>query len=215
MRAMRTPGRGGPREWGEAVLRAAGRLLAPLPRFVDTDALVRPHRYDVVMRERFVGFYESRRDLFREDRAAFDELARAEPYYRFFAGIASASAALRRLHPGETPDALFARKVEAFVAIIDSIAACGLAPGGSIQLKLHLRGADRGSLSIGDGCHRLAVLRHLRGPVLDSGYFFVTPCLATARRNNTAALEAAGLLTRQERLEASGATRENVDLPGG
>lgn len=160
------------------------------------------------MREKFVRFYRANREIYLEDRRSFAALARELPYYRFFTGIPSASAALRRRYPSEPEDSLFARKIDLFVALIESMDRSGFDRSGRIRLKYHVRGPARGSLSIGDGCHRLSVLRQTHGPVLEVRYFKVTPWLSSRVRDNTATLAAKGLLTDEEVADAGAPPRD-------
>ena len=192
---------------GKILSRTGGWLLPPLSGRIDTDTLVYPRRYDIVMRESFVEFYTAERKLYLEDRASFIAEARKLPYYRYFMGIPAASVSLRQQYPAEGIDQLFTRKAERFAILIESIGN-GYDISKKIELKYHLRGPATGTLSIGNGCHRLAVLRNRNGRILDARYFTRTLVLSTKLRDNTAVLKNKNLLTDAELLEIASMVKE-------
>lgn len=171
----------------------------------------RAKRCDIVMRERFVQYYRTNRAAYEQDRRGFAARVRELPYYRFFVGIPSASASLTRQYPSETRDPLFARKVEAFIEMINALDQRGYDKSRPIKLKYHVRGPARGTLSIGSGCHRLSILRATRGRLLDGDYFSTKPLLSSRIRDNTATLIAKGLLLNDEIEELEASLRRVAD----
>ena len=63
---------------------------------LDIDRLISPLRYDVLVREQYLGFLRVNRDVYDGDFEAYVELARSEPYYAWFRAVA-----IHRIRPGK------------------------------------------------------------------------------------------------------------------
>jgi hypothetical protein len=170
-----------PRRWSRrdgaetVITKRVDRLLAALPGrrprlrpgdvALDINRLISPLRYDVLVRERYIGFLAQNLDLFHRDFDAFVELARREEYHAWFCAVA-----IHRIQPGakgaDQLDAAFRERLRKTTRLYLAFSERGFDP----QFPITVRTAgpvavtDTGKTVAGrlfptDGCHRLALLR--------------------------------------------------------
>jgi hypothetical protein len=133
---------------------------------LDIDRLISPLRYDVLVREGYLGFLRVNRDLHDRDFDAYVELARSEPYYAWFRAVA-----IHRIRPGKDNggaelDAAFRERLRKTTLLADRFAGRGFDPQYPIIVRTAgpVATTDTGKSVAGrlfpsDGCHRLALLR--------------------------------------------------------
>ncbi|GIK78209.1 MAG: hypothetical protein BroJett022_18990 [Actinomycetes bacterium] len=160
---------------------------------VRIDDLISPLRYDVLVRRRFLDRIAAASGPADVDAAVASPAGR--DYRSWFEGIV-----IRRFHPelAGTADAVeraFAERVRRSVALCESFAAAGYDPAGPLLLRSGRRIAATATgkrierrLFVGDGCHRLALLRRDGATALqpDAYRVEITPTLAPL--DNTAEL---------------------------
>ena len=181
-----------------------------IPEIINTNRLVYPFRYDIIMRQRFLTFYDDNKELYFRNREKFLKKSQQQPYYRYFIGIEGAQNQLKKKYGNDlSVEKLFEIRVDNFVYLYESIIKNGFSNKRKrrISLKCPFKvdsiEKDRNEFFIGNGCHRLAVLRHLYGNFL-SRKFFRRRYFSTLRIVNTTAILAQnGLLSSQELNEIS------------
>ena len=134
---------------------------------VRIDDLVSPLRYDVLVRERYFGFLRDHRALAGDDFAAFMALSRDQEYYRWFKGVAIPEFRPEWGGDPEGVDRSFKRRLRRLLATYDDLERNGYDPRRPVLLRAgdEIGPTDTGKqvashLHAGDGCHRLAWLRH-------------------------------------------------------
>jgi hypothetical protein len=142
------------------------------PEEVDTEIpiapLVRPLRYDILIRKSYFDFYAAHRDLYREDFDAYLEKARGHAYFAWFTRVL-----MVRFEPGSIGDEartreLFAARLKEAAKLHDSIQSEGFKPEYPVSphTAREILPTDTGQVFdqkyyMGDGCHRLACLMSL------------------------------------------------------
>jgi hypothetical protein len=175
----------------------------PLPKILDTDDLVYPFRFDIVTRERFLSFYDANRKLYENDSSTFFAKALDSSYFKFFEAIPAAHGWVARKHGGSlSMEELFAIRGTAFIELYDSISKGGYRRElGGVTLKCpwSIDGDSYGQqFFLGDGCHRLAILRHLRGTQLERSFFHRKFLYRAHARNNTLTMAEKGALSAED-----------------
>jgi len=172
--------------------RAAVRLEAGTET-VRIDELISPLRYDILVRERFLGRIASASGPADIDAAVAS--AEGRDYRTWFEAVA-----VTRFHPEIAGDAVaiadaFAERVRRSIDLCASFAASGYDPARPLHLRSGRRIAATATgkrverrLFVGNGCHRLALLRHHGTTELapDAYRVEITPTLTPL--DNTAAL---------------------------
>lgn len=176
---------------------------ARISKEIDTDTLVYPFRYDVIMRQEFLGFYDKNKELYRKNKDSFFNLAEKEPYFRFFIGISAAHNWVKRKYGENLPqEELFRIRAEKFIELYESILKNGFTFKEKIPLKCPWKikspEASGRKFFLGDGCHRLAALRYIFGKQLSRKYFRRYFLYEYTLRNNTLMLARKGLLSKEE-----------------
>lgn len=135
------------------------------PSLTSIAALISPLRLDVVIRADFFTLIETHGDLWRTDRRAFLELAYQHDYWVWYRDIASQLGMTSR--HGALQRRGFERRVERSVAMAQRFATEGYDTRRPISLWRvgEVRPTATGkllrrSVFMGDGCHRLALLRN-------------------------------------------------------
>jgi hypothetical protein len=139
--------------------------LRPGDRALDIDRLISPLRYDVLVRERYLGFLARNLDLFHRDFDAFVELARGEQYHAWFCAVA-----IHKIRPGtegaDELDAAFQERLRQTTRLYLAFSERGFDPRFPITVRtagpvaVTTTGKTvAGRLFPTDGCHRLALLR--------------------------------------------------------
>lgn len=177
-------------------LRRANRLVyRPGARRVSIDRLISPLRYDIIVRADYFRFLIRHWDLFEHDFAACVAASRGHPYFVWFTEIHCG-----RLHPNllrdeETLDAAFRWRIRRSADLLRRFRREGFDPRPPILLR---RGRRIGpgptgkavvrDLYVGDGCHRLALLKFTGHRWLEPGMYIVRTHRAYAPPDNTSIL---------------------------
>lgn len=153
------------REWVRSALRGNPYRIERSPDAVSIGELVSPLRYDVLLRVGHFEFVAAHRELFDDDSEAYEELARAEPYFVWYERVMVPT---WRPHLREDRDGFeraWRERLRASVELHDSFARSGFDPAHPIELLagFSVRPTPTGKrparvLFAGDGNHRLALL---------------------------------------------------------
>ena len=188
----------------------ATAIWVHIPKIINTNKLVYPFRYDIIMRQRFLTFYDDNKELYFRNREEFLKKSKQEPYYRYFIGIKGAQNQLKKKYGNDLPlEELFEIRVDNFISLYESIIKNGFSHKRkrriSLKCPLKVDGIEKemNDFFIGNGCHRLAILRHLYGVCLSRKFFRRRYFSTLGVVNITATLAQSGLLSSQELNEIS------------
>jgi len=162
---------------------------------IDMTSLVSPLRYDILVREDFIAFYLSHRDLHLSDFDAFIDLARRHPYYTWFKEVMISRFAPHLVGNETRIKSMFAEKIRDSVALYNSIVEHEFDKRFPIELITAVRilPTTTGKMVsaryfVGDGCHRLTCLKAMGWTTLSSDYFRVRCFREFIPLDNTARL---------------------------
>ena len=158
--------------------------------------LVRPLRYDILIRKSYFDFYAANRDLYRTDFDAYLEKARGHAYYAWFTRVLMVRFESASIDDEVRTRELFAHRLREAAKLHDSIEANGFQPEHPISphTGLEILPTDTGLVFdqkyyMGDGCHRLACLMSLGHRTLPREFVKVRCHRRLAPLDNTSMLQ--------------------------
>lgn len=152
---------------------------------VRIDHLMSPLRYDISVRSDYFEFFVERERLFETSFDAYLEEARRHAYYVWFTQIHCGRLHPRHLRDPSTLEAAFARRVQESASLYKRVLTQGLDAHHRIVLHSgdEIEATDSGkwvdrAVYMGDGCHRVALLRM-------AGHEWLEPWMYLVRRHKT------------------------------
>ena len=162
---------------------------------VSIDSLVSPLRYDIVVRERFIEFFEENEALYDSDFEEFARRSRSHPYYVWFSRVSVPKFRPYLLAGDELLERAFEDRLHDTVALVrgfretgpDGVTPILLRTGRRIEPTTSGKHVIR-SLYATDGSHRLALLRRAGLRALAPAMYRVAVTRSFRPRDNTALL---------------------------
>ncbi len=157
--------------------------------------LISPLRYDVLVRAQYFDVCESRLDRIERDFDAHVAASRAHPYHVWFCKVMCAIQMPEVLADAAALERVFAARVRASVALLESFRARGFDAARPLllesgrQLEPTASGQRMaGPIFMGDGCHRLALLLRAGVRRLEPAWYRVRTFRRYAPLDHTARL---------------------------